>query len=71
MSVKITLVVETTNHGNAITFTETSEDGGGNPRYDGDTVTRDVAKLTQHVVAQLDRLVPSPVRTGDRRDTST
>ena len=68
MPVKITLVVETTNHttGGTITFRETAEDTGGNVRYDGDTVLRDVARLTHNVVSRLDKLVDQPIRTGDR-----
>lgn len=57
MTIRITLTVETTNHGNAITLTETHVDGGSNPRYDGDTVRRGVSVLTEHVAAQLDKLV--------------
>lgn len=67
MPIKITLTVETTNHGNAIEFTETYTDSGGNPRYDGDTVIKRAAALTHHVVTQLDKLVASPIRTGDRQ----
>lgn len=68
MSVKITLIVETTNHtdGGTITFHETSVSNGGNPRYDGDTVLRDVAKLTHNVVSRLDNIVKDPIRTGER-----
>lgn len=66
MPVKITLIVETTNHtgGGRLTFHETSTDNGGNPRYDGDTVLRDVAKLTRNVVSTLDKIVKDPIRTG-------
>ncbi len=65
MSVKITLIVETTNHtdGGTITFSETAEDTGSNPRYDGDIVSRKVARLTHGVVSKLDKLVKDPIRT--------
>jgi len=66
VTVKITLIVETTNHSNRIEFTETREDSNANPRYDGDNILRLVPVMTQHIVNQIDDMTPSPIRTGDR-----
>ena len=65
MSIEIEVTVKSTNHGAGVTlFTRRYETGGANPRYDGDIVRRETAKLGQLVANQLDKLSDDPIRSS-------
>jgi hypothetical protein len=63
VTVEITVVVKSTNHNGDVTLTKRFTDSGGNPRFDGDIVRRNVATLGDELAHQLDQLVKSPIRT--------
>jgi hypothetical protein len=62
MPIRITLTVETDNHGGSIEFTDTYEGLDGNPRFDGDVVRRRATVMVERVVKHLDQLVDLPLR---------
>jgi hypothetical protein len=62
MPVKITVIVETTNHFGRIEFTKEARDSNANGRFDGDTVRRESIILVDDIAAQLDLLTDKPLK---------
>lgn len=67
MPVEIEVVVRSTNHGtrSETVFRRRYETGGANPRFDGDVVRRETAALGERIAADIEKLVPDPIRRDD------
>lgn len=68
MSVEIEVVVKSTNHGfgSETVLRRRYETGDANPRFDGDIVRHETARLGEKIAADFENLVPDPIRREDR-----
>ena len=64
MPVKITVIVESTNHSGKVELTKEFTDSNANGRFDGDTVRRNVAVMGNEIAHQLDQLTDKPLKVG-------